>query len=192
VRKNGFLATALSIGLIMGVSGASAAIVYDTITVYDDNDVAIAGVTATEAELIADPFEVFYVGGIAVDSSLFGDYSEVVSGATPVDIFGIATGGPDPEDLAFAPGAEAETYALQNPYADTGLPISMTEYLDPSLQLAGDTAYFTASGDLTIGVPEPSTWLLMMAGIGGVGLGLRRGVGGFGHGRRGRSPLGVR
>jgi PEP-CTERM motif len=153
---------------------AHAAVVYDAITVYDSLGGILGSVSATEAEIIANPNAIFYVPGIAVDTSLFGGYGVVLDGGVAVDIFGIATGGPEQYDLAFSPGGQAQTYPIQNPVLATGLPIDLTKYLDPSLQALGDTAFFTATGLITIpGAPEPTTWAMMMVGLGMVGGAMR-------------------
>ena len=159
-------------GLLVTTTAARAALVYDTITVYDGAGSVIGSVVATPAEVAANPNGVFYVSGVAVDQSQFGNYGIVLAGVTPVDIFGIGTPGPDGFDLAFGPGGQAAGYPVQNPVADTGLPISMTMYLAPALQSAGDTAYFTATGNLT--VPEPGTWVMMLLGVAAIGIATRR------------------
>lgn len=164
-------------GLLAGLSvatPASAALVYDTITVYDATNAVIASLVVTQAQQAANPTAINYLGGVAVDSAQFGNYGIVLAGSTPVDIYGIATGGPDGLDLAFSPGPVAATYAIQNPVPDTGLPIDMTMYLDPALQAVGDTAWFTASGAFTENVPEPATWLMMLVAFGGIGFAAAR------------------
>jgi hypothetical protein len=153
---------------------AYGAVVYDTITVRGHGDTILASVSVTAADLLANPFAIYYVPGIAVDQSMFGNYGVVIDGGVAVDIFGIASGGPDGYDLAFSPGGQAQNYPVQNPVFATGLPIDLTKYLDPVLQTAGDTAFFTASGDVTIpGVPEPATWGLMVLGVGAAGAAMR-------------------
>jgi hypothetical protein len=164
---------AVALSTVAAASAASAAVVYDTITVYDSSNNILSQLVVTQAEQAANPSAINFLAGVPVDASQFGNYGIVLVGSTPVDIFGIALGGPDPYDLAFSPGEIAATYPIQNPIAATGAPIDMTQYLDVSLREAGDTAFFTASGDFNIGVPEPSSWLLMVAGVGAIGGALR-------------------
>jgi hypothetical protein len=165
-------ALAVAFGCVAATT-ASAALVYDTLTVYDPSDAVFASLTVTEAEQAADPSMIDYLPGVPVDVSEFGNYGVVLEGSVPVDIFGIAVDGPDPYDLAFAPGAVAQTYTVQNPVPDTGLPIDMTMYLDPALQADGYTAFFSASGNFIISVPEPATWAIMLVGVGLLGATLR-------------------
>jgi len=156
--------------MLLGISAspARAALVYDTITVYDATNTPIASLVVTEAQQALDPSAINYLGGVAVDPNQFGNYGIVLAGSTPVDIFGIANGGPDPLDLAFSPGPGAAGYAIQNPVPDTGAPISMTMYLDPSLQSQGYTAWFTASGNFNEDIPEPVSLAFLAAGLAGV------------------------
>ena len=153
---------------------AGAVAVYDTITVYDPSAAVFAAITTTAAQQALNPSAVTYLAGVAIDGSQFGNYGVVLVGGVAIDIFGIAAGGPDGLDLAFAPGATAQTYAVQNPVVYTGLPIDMTMYLDPTLRREGYTAFFTATGDFQLGVPEPATWALMIGGFGLAGAALRR------------------
>ncbi len=159
---------------LFATAPSSAALVYDTITVYDSSKAVIASLVVTQAQQAAHPTATDYLAGIAIDPAEFGNYGIVLAGTTPVDIFGISLGGPDGMDLAFAPGPVAATYPIKNPVPDTGLPISMTMYLSPALQSGGDTAWFTASGAFTENVPEPATWLMMLVAVGGIGFAAAR------------------
>jgi len=176
MRMNGksILAMAMAASVVaFAASSASAAVVYDTITVYDSSDAIIASLMVSEAQQALNPTAINYLGGVAVDPTEDGNYGIVLASGVVVDIFGIASGGPDGLDLAFSPGPGAAGYPIQNPVLDTGAPISLTLYLDPALQAAGDTAFFTASGAFTEGVPEPGTWMLLSLGIFGLGAALR-------------------
>ncbi len=155
-------------------SSAGAVAVYDTITVYDPSSAVFSTITTTAAQQALNPAAITYLGGVGVDGGQFGNYGIVMASGIAIDIFGIASGGPDALDLAFAPGLTAQTYAVQNVVIYTGLPIDMTKYLDPALQHEGYTAFFTATGDFQIGVPEPATWALMIGGFGLAGATLRR------------------
>lgn len=159
---------------------AHAALIYDTITVIDAGGNILAAVTATQAEITANPFAFFYVPGIAVNRGQFNNPMLVTVGGVAVDIVGIATAGPDGLDLAFSPGAAASSSTLTNVIAATGAPIDLTQYLSFTLLTLGDTASFTVSGNLTsmpdpVGsVPEPLTWALMVAGFAALGSSMRR------------------
>src|ERR1700730_11256032 len=83
------------------VTSAHAVAVYDTITVYDSTNTVIAAITVTPAEQAAHPSAINYLAGVAIDPAQDGNYGIVLLAGTPVDIFGIAAGGPDPLDLAF-------------------------------------------------------------------------------------------
>jgi hypothetical protein len=154
----------------VAMSRANAIEIYDTITVYDSTDTVIGQEQVTQAELDADPTATYYVAGIAANFAGFGNYSLVDYMGVPIDIFGVSLGGPDGLDLAFAPGLVAATYTAETVYDYTGLPLDMTQYLDPALQADGDTAAFTVSGQTSVtppvsAVPEPA-----VAAVLGVGL----------------------
>jgi hypothetical protein len=148
---------------------AHATVVYDEITVQDSLGNVLASVTASPDDL-TDPYGVFYVPGIAVDETEYGDFGIVVDNdGNPLELFGIASGGPDGDDLAFALQGIASAEPLQNSVLATGAPIDMTQFLDPALQAAGDTASFIVSD-----IPEPSSWAMMVVGFAAMGWGMRR------------------
>lgn len=154
---------------------ADAALVYDKIEVFDGGGGLVSSVFATQAELTANPLAIFYVPNVAVNPAFIGAYSILLDAGTPVDIFGIASGGPDGFNLAFAPGGQAATYPLQNPVIATGSPIDVSRYLDVGLLRSGYSALFSASGAITIpgAVPEPATWAMLLVGFGAVGYTMR-------------------
>lgn len=158
--------------LIVASGIAAADPVYDTITVYDGSQNVIASVTGTQAQ--ADAGDNIILPGIAVDLSQFGNYSLVVDNGTVVDIYGICDqcSGSDTYNLGFQ--MFPQDYAPQNVNNDTGLPLSMTQYLAPDLQDAGDTAWFTVTGSITQPVPEPGSLGLLALGLGSLLLMRRR------------------
>lgn len=150
--------------LVVASGIAAAGPVYDTITVYDGSHNVIASVTGTQAE--AEAGDTVVVPDVAVDLSQFGNYSLVVDNGKVLDIYGIcnACSGSDTYNLGFQ--ALPQGYPLQNVSNDTGLPLSMTQYLAPDLRDSGDTAWFTATGSIVQGVPEPGTLGLLALGVG--------------------------
>jgi hypothetical protein len=170
--KQLLLGVATSLAVVGGSTApAGAVVVYDTLTAYNADHTVLATISVTKAEQSADPFATNYLAGVPVNTGLAGfPYSIVLNGGIPVDIIGIAGGGPDGSDLGFSAGeAAAEAYPLENPIEGSGLPISVTMYLSPALQDEGDTAFFTASGDYNIpAIPEPTSVTLF--GVGLVGM----------------------
>ncbi len=153
---------------------AHAAVIYDQIIVQNALGTILASVTATPSEIAADPDATYFVSGIATDPNEHGNYGIVVdSDGNPFEVFGPADGGPDGNDLAFALQEMASGYFIQNPQPDSGAPIDLTFYLDPSLQAAGDTATFRSTGAGSA-VPEPLTWAMMAVGFGAIGYRMRR------------------
>ncbi len=161
--------TRLALAAVATVSFAGAAeavTIYNNITVYDGSNMVVASVTG---DFVASPSLIIFVGGIAVDSARFGDFSTVFNAGlgSYVNIFGIATGGPDGFNLALSgPGLAGPS---SHEYIFTGAPISATDYLSAGLQDSGYTAFITVAG-----VPEPESWALLIAGFGLVGAAQRR------------------
>jgi hypothetical protein len=158
----------------------------DIMTVYAPDGSIFAQIGATEADEVTNgPGFIYFLPNVAVDPSQFGNYTMFYEqGGNPTDgpwsdIFGIATGGPDDLNLAFASDVDnvpfpyaslaEDAYAIveENP----GVPYDMTMYLSPDLREAGYTATFVSDANV---VPEPSTFLLLGAGFVGVGLFRRR------------------
>ncbi len=167
--------SALALGSACALPAAAhAAVVYNEIIVQDALGHILASVTATPAEIAHPvPDAVFYVPGIAIDMSQDGNYGNVVDGlGNPLEVFGVAYGGPDVYDLGFGLQSEASIDPVQNPVLDTGIPIDMTMYLDPALQAAGDTATFIVSAN-SPAVPEPLTWAMMVVGLAAIGGSMR-------------------
>jgi hypothetical protein len=152
---------------------AHAAVVYDEIIYQDASGTILASVIATPAEIAANPNAFFYLPGVDFDATQIGNYGDIVDAAgNPIELFGIANGGPDGNDLAFTFETNAAAEPVQNPVMATGAPISMTMYLSPALQAAGNTASLIVSSTSSA-VPEPITWALMVVGFAAIGCGLR-------------------
>jgi hypothetical protein len=162
--KQLLLGMATAVAVVAGSTNpARAAVVYDTLTAYNADNTVLATITVTAAEQNANPTATNYLAGVAVNTSLPAfDYTTVLNGSTPIDIVGVASGGPDGFDLGFSPGEVAGMYPLENPVEGTGQPISVTMYLAPALQDEGDTAFFTASP-----APEPMSVTLLGVGLAG-------------------------
>jgi hypothetical protein len=161
----------LALGLACAVPAvAHATVIYNEIMVKDALGHVLASVTASPDD-VTDPAPVFfYVPGIAVDTSEFGEYGVVVdAGGNPLELFGIAGGGPDDANLSFGSSGAAAQEPIQNAVLNTGAPIDMTQFLDPALREAGDTAAFIVSV-----VPEPLTWAMMLVGFAAMGGVMRR------------------
>lgn len=153
-------------------AAAHAAVVYNQINVRDAHGVVLASLTATPAEIAANPFELFVLSGIAVDTNEIGNFGIVLENGNPFELFGIVSNG---SGLAFGFEAVASQYPVQNPVNGTGAPIDMTRYLDPGLRASGDTASFVVAAAGSA-VPEPLTWAMMVVGFATIGAGLRRNV----------------
>lgn len=164
----------LALGLAVALPAtAQAAVIYNEIIVKDAAGIILASVTATPAEIAANPSAIYYISGINTDVAQHGNYGTIVdSDANPLEIYGPVDGGPDGNDLGFAFQAIASSIPIQNPTLATGLPIDLTIYLDPALQAVGETASFINTD--TSAVPELTTWGMMMAGFAVIGLGVRR------------------
>jgi hypothetical protein len=118
-----------------------------------------------------------FTTSVAIDPSQFGNATVLTDGLNgpASDIFGICTCGPG-GTLALGFASDSETQSVNfgvfpRTFVEAG-PISATLYLAPALQAQGWTATFTS--DVADGVPELSTWAMMILGFGSVGLRLRR------------------
>jgi hypothetical protein len=176
----GAFAGAVAFAGLVGSGSASAGVIYsDTMVVYDATGAIVAFTGATEADEAANGVNFTYVTPIAIDPSQDGNATILTEPGIPAsvgysDIFGICTCGPGGA-LALGFNSDTETQLVNfglfpNILVETGKPVSATLYLDPGLQAAGYTAYFTSDGD----VPEPAAWTLMLVGFGLAGAGLRR------------------
>lgn len=135
----------------------------------------------TESQEAQNGANYIYASTLAPDPTQFGFATVFAESGVPVssgysDIVGVASDGTN-YFLGFASDTETQlvnygnssnfTYYTPEP----GYPVSVTQYLSPTLQGEGYTASFSSD------VPEPATWLLMLAGFGALGFaGWRRKV----------------
>jgi hypothetical protein len=173
---NGLACAAAALLALGAASSASAGAVKvsDQLLVLDGNGAFVDEVLAFEPG--EDPNQIFTIDPavVAIDPSQFGNPTNLVEkDGSFSDIFGICNCGGQLM-LAFNSDSEAAPAA----FAGVGsifLPehkgwYDATMYLDPSLRAAGWTAKFASD----VEVPEPSTWAMMILGLGALGVALRR------------------
>ncbi len=169
-------AVMVSVGVLTAITPANAGIqrVSDQLLVLDGNGNFVDRAVGFEPG--EDPTQII-TSIVAIDPNQFGNATVLTDGRNgpASDIFGICTCGPG-FTLALGFASDSETQAVNfgvfpRTFVESG-PISATLYLDPALQAQGWTATFTS--DVAEGVPELSTWAMMILGFGSVGLRLRR------------------
>jgi len=115
--------------------------------------------------------------GLFIDTFSFlpeafaGRVSVVLSSLSgPVSFFTASLNG---QDFSFFPGPTPMDFAFQA-FVTADMPLTLTVFgavLDADGNPGGMGAYH---GAITAAVPEPQTWVLLMAGLAGIGLNARR------------------
>ncbi len=192
--KKAFLSAVVVAAAVMGASSAQAKVVSistilsdckgysDCLLVFGPNGKVLpSSVYVTEAEENLNGAQYVYKSTLAsgnVNSLAYGDAIGLLEpGFTAKqgysDIVGVFKNADGKYKLAFASDTDKKlvksivgfgTIATLNRQAETWLPVNVTSFLSPALQGNGDTAYFVS------GVPEISSWLMMLAGFGALGL----------------------
>ncbi len=94
-------------------------------------------------------------------SSPVTNFSDIVGivgfNTPPLRLFGFSSDGGSGSGTPY--GSQGAIFVLEQP----GVPYNVTMYLDPALQRAGDTAWFTSYEFST--VPEPGTMVLLGTGL---------------------------
>jgi hypothetical protein len=157
----------------------------DVMTVYAPNGSIFAQVAATEAAEVVSPSSfptLFSLPSVPVDTSVVNQFTWLFEqGGNPTDgpwsdVFGVVDLGGD-TNIVLAFASDIEKVPFPSPISGNfleeqpGVPYNLTGFLSLDFQRLGYTATFVSDADP---VPEPSTFLLLGAGLAGVGLMRRR------------------
>ena len=163
------------------VAGASSAFASDWLRVYNDDRQIQYQVTATEADEIRNGVNFIYSipDSSLIDATQFGNYTLVMEGPgsqVVSDIFGINNSflsfSSDSETASVTvPPNQLVVYEHSIGGGEFGGVFDATMYLNPVLRAEGWTAEFASDAS---SVPEPSTFLLLGAGLGGLAFIRRR------------------